>query len=398
MFIIDSTAFEQKCATRPSPKQGTKMIKTNCAACAAPLAHDAPRCVRCKTRYCNSKCQHDHWRRRHKQICKKIHSGGNAEQYHADTKYKEAVKVAVEKCVDDTKGQKCYICLEAVHPRTGEGLVRGCACGDRDGVSSPELGVAHVSCLARQAEIFVAEAEENNLGDNARIVKWKRWSTCGLCEQNYHGVVRCALGWACWETYLGQPEGDWTRCMAMMELGLGLKHAGHYEDALPVQEAELSLRRRLGSSERTLLSVQHNLANTYLSIGRLEESLRINQEIYAKKVELMVPYSWKLLTVVCIASTLSKMRRYAEVLSFAPEQIAECQRALGTEHENTLFLRNVYALALFRAKDASCDDWERAKAILVDVVQRMRRVLGALHPRTRKAEDGLKMIRERLGK
>ena len=26
------------------------MILTNCAACAAPLAHDAPRCIRCKTR------------------------------------------------------------------------------------------------------------------------------------------------------------------------------------------------------------------------------------------------------------------------------------------------------------------------------------------------------------
>jgi hypothetical protein len=30
------------------------MILTNCAACAAPLAHDAPRCVRCKVRYCNA--------------------------------------------------------------------------------------------------------------------------------------------------------------------------------------------------------------------------------------------------------------------------------------------------------------------------------------------------------
>ena len=30
------------------------MILTNCAACAAPLAHDAPRCVRCWTRYCNA--------------------------------------------------------------------------------------------------------------------------------------------------------------------------------------------------------------------------------------------------------------------------------------------------------------------------------------------------------
>ena len=36
------------------------MILTNCAACAAPLAHDAPRCVRCHTRYCNKTCQHDH--------------------------------------------------------------------------------------------------------------------------------------------------------------------------------------------------------------------------------------------------------------------------------------------------------------------------------------------------
>ena len=27
------------------------MILTNCAACAAPLAHNAPRCVRCWTRY-----------------------------------------------------------------------------------------------------------------------------------------------------------------------------------------------------------------------------------------------------------------------------------------------------------------------------------------------------------
>ena len=27
-----------------------------------------------------------------------------------------------------------------------------------------------------------------------------------LCEQEYHGVVRCALGWACWKTYLGRSE------------------------------------------------------------------------------------------------------------------------------------------------------------------------------------------------
>ena len=36
------------------PRQ-RKMILTNCAACAAPLAHNAPRCVRCKVRYCDRK-------------------------------------------------------------------------------------------------------------------------------------------------------------------------------------------------------------------------------------------------------------------------------------------------------------------------------------------------------
>ena len=35
-------------------------------------------------------------------MCKKIHRGGNAEQYHADKKYKEAVAEAVEVCADDT--------------------------------------------------------------------------------------------------------------------------------------------------------------------------------------------------------------------------------------------------------------------------------------------------------
>ena len=58
-------------------------------------------CVRCHTRYCDATCQHDHWRRGHKQICKRIHRGGNAEQYNADKKYKEAVAVAVEACADD---------------------------------------------------------------------------------------------------------------------------------------------------------------------------------------------------------------------------------------------------------------------------------------------------------
>ena len=152
------------------------MILTTCAACAAPLAHNAPRCVRCQTRYCNKTCQHDHWRRGHKQICKKISRGGGAEQYHADKKYKEAVAVAVEKCAEDTKGQACYICTQAVHWKTKEGLVRGCACRGT-------AGFAHVSCLAEQAKIYnpLLRARIKIWDGLKRPTVWSKTHTLELC-------------------------------------------------------------------------------------------------------------------------------------------------------------------------------------------------------------------------
>ena len=57
------------------------------------------------------------------------------------------------------------------------------------------------------------------------------------------------------KTYVGRPETDWARGCAMNLLGNGLFAAQHGEDAVSVREAELSLRRRLGASERNLLAV-----------------------------------------------------------------------------------------------------------------------------------------------
>ena len=91
-----------------------------------------------------------------------------------DQRYKEAVADAVEECAEGTAGQECYICTDTVHTRTGEGLVRGCACGDRDGVASGSTGIAHVSCLAEQAKILLAEAEENNLDVEVKTERWRR--------------------------------------------------------------------------------------------------------------------------------------------------------------------------------------------------------------------------------
>ena len=101
-----------------------------------------------------------------------------------------------------TRRGSCVDLHVALHWKTKEGLVRGCSCRGT-------AGFAHVSCLAEQAKILLAEAEENNLGVGVLDVRWKRWHTCSLCKQQYHGVVACALGWACWKTYVGRrPETD----------------------------------------------------------------------------------------------------------------------------------------------------------------------------------------------
>jgi hypothetical protein len=339
-----------------------------------------------RTRYCDATCQHDHWRRGHKQICKKIHRGGNAEQYHADKKYKEAVAEAVEACADDTKGQTCYICTQALHWKTKEGLVRMCACRGT-------AGFAHVSCLAEQAKVLVAEAEENNLDDN----QWHRWYTCSLCEQEYHGVVSCALGWACWKTYVGRPETNWARNFAMTVLGNGLFDARHEEDALTVREAELSSVRRLGAPEESMFVVQSNLANTYERLGRDDQALDLRREVFSGRLRLLgEEHTSTLLSANNYAISLGRQRRFEDVKSLLRRMIPVARRVLGETDRLTLKMRSLYAQALYMDAGATFDDHHVAVTTLEDVERVARRVLGGAHPLTAGIENDLRNARAAL--
>jgi tetratricopeptide (TPR) repeat protein len=272
----------------------------------------------------------------------------------AAQKSNEAVAVAVEKCADDTKGQTCYICTQALHWKTKEGLVRGCSCRGT-------AGFVHVSCLAEQAKILVAEAEENNLDWKACNEKWARWHTCGLCEQQYHGIVRCALGWACWKTYVGRPETDWARRFAMTELGNSLSEAKNDEDALSVREAELSMARRLGVQEEELLIVQGNLANTYARLGRLEETLRIRQDVYSGYLKLAGEEHGRTVhTAFNYATALLDLERFEEAKSLLRKTIPVARRILGESHEFTLRMRSIYARTLYDDPAATLDISARA--------------------------------------
>ena len=367
------------------------MILTQCAVCAAPLGLSlGKKCGRCSTRYCGAECQVQHWKEGgHDNLCKKIKKAGGAEQYNANKKYVEAVAVAAEACADDTKGQTCFICTQALHWKTKEGLVRGCSCRGT-------AGFAHVSCLAEQAKILVAEAEENRLRDKAGEA-WMRWNTCSLCEQSYHGVVACALGWACWKTYVGRWEMDWARVSAMRTLGNGLRSVDHHEDVLPVQEAEVAMLRRIGAGEDSFLTTQSNLASTYQSLGRLEEALQMRRSVYSGRLKLNGEEHEETIRVANnYVATLMALKHFKEAKLLLRKTMPGVQRVLGKDHTTTFTMRMNYAAVRYADPASTLDDLREAVTTGEETAQTARRVLGGAHPITSSVEASLRIAREVL--
>ena len=290
----------------------------------------------------------------------------------AEPRYNEALQTAVAACATDTVGQTCYICLGPGDEE--EGLVRGCSC--RGGA-----GFAHVSCLARQAEVAV----ERGSGPG-----WERWHTCGLCEQLYHGVVSCALGWACWKTYMGRPEMDSLRKGAIGLLADGLYDAKHWEAALFVREAELSMRRRGGASEDIILTVQCQIANTYDALGLYQESHQMSRDVYSIRIKLYgEEHEDTLMGALSYATSLLRLERFIEAQLLLLNAMPVARRVLGEDAHLLRRMRFTYALVLYRDPGATLDDLREAVTTLEDIEGFARRVLGVAHPLTGRVEHHL---------
>ena len=371
------------------------MYLTKCAVCATELGlTSGKKCGRCSTRYCGPECQVQHWKEGgHDNLCRQIKKAGGAEQYNANKRYAEAVSVAAEACAEDTKGQTCYICTQALHWKTKEGLVRMCACRGT-------AGFAHVSCLAEQAKVLVAEAEEKNLRGDAFHERLDRWHTCSLCEQEYYGVVRCALGWACWKTYLGRPETNGTRLNAMTQLGNGLFDAEKNGEALVVREAELSLLRRTGRDETdpNVLVMQGNIAQCYKHLGQIEKSFAIEQRVYRmQRAILGDDHENTRISAMNIARTLAEgLNRHKEAARFLRKEMPPLMRNISRDHANAIKLQLYLANCLSTGNDASWADLREAVAILEDLNPRARRVFGPQHPETLAGEFALSYARRKL--
>ena len=185
--------------------------------------------------------------------------------------------------------------------------------------------------------------------------------------------------------------------MAMNLLGNGLSGADHHEDALSVKKAELSMLQRLDASEYELLVVQNNLTTTYIHLGRLEQALRMRQDVYSGILKIKGEEDRdSLLGAHNLASSFISLERFEEASSLMRKTIPVAQRVAGEDAEVTLRMRWRYAEALCRDTAATHDDLCEAVGTLEDAGQIARRVLGDAHPLTEWIEDGLQDAQDAL--
>ena len=195
----------------------------------------------------------------------------------------------------------------------------------------------------------------------------------------------------------GRPETDQIRQLAMNLLGNGLFQTDP-EGALSVEEANVSMLRRIGAREGAVLAVQGNLASTYQALGRREEALDIFRDVRSGNLRLAGGEENRVTLVAAFNCVLVLMllRRSKEVKSLLHNAMPAARRVLGENNEITLRMRQIYAVELFMDADATLENVREAVTRLEETERTTRRVFGSAHPTTALMVDSLQEARAAL--
>ena len=164
-----------------------------------------------------------------------------------------------------------------------------------------------------------------------------------------------------------------------------------------MKEAELSMLRRIGAPEESILVTQSNLAITYTYLGRDEEALQMDRDVYSGELKLYgAEHKQTLLAANNYAQSLFNVKGFEEAKALLRKAMPVARRVLGEGNEITLRMRLIYARALHRDPAATLDDLREAVTALEEPEQTARRVFGGAHPLTEEIEGTLRNARAAL--
>ena len=177
---------------------------------------------------------------------------------------REAVAVAARNAPRHEGPDVRHTCTQAF---TGKRRRASCA-----GACRGTAGFAHVSCLAEQAKILIAEVEENNLEEE--VLEWEVGGGTRVACASKTATASCsARSVGVLEDDVGRSETDQVRAPAMNAWdrftdGRILRGRAVRERGRVVYEAAPWRIRK------DMLAARANLAVTYDALGRFEEALR----------------------------------------------------------------------------------------------------------------------------
>ena len=167
----------------------------------------------------------------------------------------------------------------------------------------------------------------------------------------------------------------------MQQLGNGLYHTKHYEDALTVEEALLLMLRRAGASEQGILTAQNNIARTYQLLGRHESALNMYRDVLSGYLKLLGESdTFTIMAASNYASALHNLNRFEEAKALLSRTMPVAQRVLGESNELTITIKCHYSWSLYEDTAATLGDLREAVTTLEETERTARRVLGGAHP------------------
>ena len=156
----------------------------------------------------------------------------------------------------------------------------------------------------------------------------------------------------------------------------------------------MSTMQRFGASGEALLAVQSNLSSVYYSLGRDDEALVIDREVYSGTLRLNgEDHRDTILSATNFVRSLNSLQHFEEAKSLSRKMMLVARRVLGESNELTLKIRWHYATALYLDPAATLNDLREAVTTLEDMERIARRVLGGAHPLTEKIEGALRTSR-----
>ena len=139
--------------------------------------------------------------------------------------------------------------------------------------------------------------------------------------------------------------------------------------------------------------MQTNLAITYGELGRLEEALRLRQDVYSGWSKRHgVEHRDTLRAANNYAWGLINLRRFEEARTLLRKMTPVARRILGDDNSLTLVMRWAYARS-YGDTDATLDDLREAVMTLEEIEPIARQVFGGAHPLTEGIEENLQVVR-----